>query len=105
MRRSSSTTSRCGASSGSVADSGFAARMARTSAARAPGAVGARNEPLYALAIIGIDHRHQEPAGGLSRVRPELGKRGRDALGLQPGELHRQRLALGGDVEESLPAV
>ena len=36
---------------------------------------------------------------------PSSRKRARDARGLQPGELHGQRLALGGDVEQPLAAV
>ncbi len=39
------------------------------------------------------------------RIRPELGERARDALGLQAGELHRQRFALRRDVEQALAAV
>ena len=70
-----------------------------------PRAVGARDEPQHAVAVVGVDHGDQEPARRLVRVGPELGERARDARGLQAGELHRQRLALRRDEEQALAAV
>ena len=41
----------------------------------------------------------------LVRVRPEPGERARDALGLQPGELHGELFALRRDEKQAMAAV
>src|SRR5258708_28311367 len=119
MRRSSSTMSRCGASSASGADSvimaciGLASTSCRSTILaenRALGtwsarAAGARNEPQHPIPVVDVDHGDQEPASRLMGVRPELGQSARNAAGLQAGELHGQRLALGGDEQQPLAPV
>src|SRR5262245_44471722 len=106
MRRSSSTTSRWGASSGSAVDTVVMARIpASALASSAPRPVGSRYEPQHGVAMVGVDHGGEEAAGRLVRVRPELGERMRDARSLQPGELHGERLALRRDIEQALAPV
>ncbi len=68
-------------------------------------AVGARDLPQHAFAIVGVDHGGEEAARRLVRAGAELAKGAVDALGLQAGKLERQRLALGRDVEQALAAV
>ena len=106
MRRSSSTTSRCGASSARAADTVVMARIrpSLSCACRRARSARAMNRSTP-IAVVGVDHGGEKPAGRVVRVRPELGERARDAHGLQPGELHRQRLALRRDVEQPLAAV
>jgi hypothetical protein len=67
--------------------------------------VGARDESQHGIALLGVDHGGEETAGRLVRLRSKLGQRTRDARGLQPRELHRQRLAFRRDVEQALAAV
>ena len=69
------------------------------------GALGARDQPQHALAIVGVDHGGEEAARRLMRVGPEFAEGAVDALGLQAGELERQRLALRRHVEQALAAV
>src|SRR5262245_26993608 len=101
MRRSSSTTSRCGASSGS-ASAGSAIMRSSALAARA---IGTRDETQHLVAAVAVDHRGEEVARGLVRVRPELGERARDALGLQSGKLHGELFALRRDKKEAVAPV
>src|SRR6185369_13201633 len=103
MRRSSSTTNRCGASSGS-ATAGPAINSPPVSA-RPARAIRPGNEAQHALAAFLVDHRGEEGARCLMRVRPEAGERARDALGLQPGEFHRELLALRRNEEKAMAAV
>src|SRR4051794_18977612 len=106
MRRSSSTTSRCGASSGRAAASRGPALMARSLlAVRPTRTIGARNEPEHGVAIFGVDHGRKQPAGGVLGVGPELGKRPSYAFGLQACKLHRQRLTLRCHVKQPLAPV
>src|SRR6185437_16206221 len=100
MRRSSSTTSRCGASSGSVAGSSIALLLPLTARF-----AGARDQPQHALAIVSIDHGGEEAPRRLVRAGAEPAKGAHDALGLQTGQLERQRLAFRRDVEQPLTAV
>ena len=57
------------------------------------------------VAAAGIDHGDQEAARVLVRARAELGKRARDPLGLQAGELHGQRFAFRRGIKKALAAV
>src|SRR5262245_66370066 len=103
MRRSSSTTSTWGASSGSAVDTVVMARIqASALAATAPRPVGSRDEPQHRVAVVGVDHGGEKAAGRLMRIRPELRERVRDARGLQPRELHGERLAFRRDVAQAL---
>src|SRR5690606_8404154 len=68
-------------------------------------AIGARDEAQHFLAVIVVDHRGQKTARGVMGAGPEFAEGPLDALGLQLHELERQRLALGGDVEQTLAAV
>src|SRR5256885_5836023 len=95
MRRSSSTTSRCGASAGS-AIAGPAINPPPASA-RPARAIGPSNEAQHALAAFLVDHGGEKGARRLVRVGTKSGKRARDALGLQPGELHGKLFALRRD--------
>src|SRR6185312_2222189 len=94
MRRSSSTTSRCGASSASVSGMLIAARSPTSSIPRLGGAVGARDQSQHAFAV-----------GRVVRAGTEFAEGVVDALGLQGRELERQRLALLRDVKQPLAAV
>src|SRR5262245_40483758 len=109
MRLSSSPTSRCGASSGMLFNCRRPVAMATHSPARSgaltPRTVGPRNEPKHTVAVVGINERDQEATRRFVRIGPELGERMRDAGGLQPGELHGQRLAFGGHIEQPLAAI
>src|SRR5688572_26534996 len=83
----------------------MASRSPKELGALAPCAVGARNEPQHTIAVVGIDDRREEAARRLVGIGAELGERMRDARGLQPGKLHRERLALRGHIEQPLAAV
>src|SRR6202142_3406304 len=104
MRRSSSTTSKCGASSESVTGSTICSSLA-TSTSRLGGALGARDQTQHALAVIGVDHGGEKTPRRLMRVWAELGEGAIDALRLQAGELERQGLALRRHIQETLPPV
>src|SRR5450755_4795587 len=103
MRRSSSTTSKCGASSESVAGSIICSSLA-TSTSRLGGALGA-HQTQHALAVIGVDHGDEETPRRLMRVWAELGEGAVDTLRLQAGKLERQGLALRRHIQETLPPV
>ena len=107
MRRSSSTTRRCGASSaGGIGDGHRSHRRLRTVQVRGRRARSARAIKLqHVVAAVGVDHRDQEAPRRLMRAGPKLGERAGDPLGLQAGELHGQRLALRRDIEQALAAV
>src|SRR6516162_194514 len=105
MRRSSSTTRRCGASSASAADAVFMEESGPRSAARTPRPVGACDEPQHRIALLRVDHRGKEPARRLVRIGSNLGERSRDACGLQAGELHGQGLAFRRHVKQPLTAI
>src|SRR5262245_59010543 len=114
MRRSSSTSSTCGASSAGCAGgraaaiialafmryslSGFSLSSLRLLAAAEDGLQ-------HLVGIVAVDHRAQELAHGLGAGRADLGNRAVDAVGLHPREFRHQRLALGRGVEQALPAV
>src|SRR5207248_7193217 len=98
MRRSSSTTSRCGASSGS-ATAGPTIIPSRFSA-RPACAIGPGNEAQHALAAFVVDHGGKKRARRLVRGRPKAGERAHDAFGLQARKLHRELLALRSDEKE-----
>src|SRR5664279_5854321 len=100
MRRSSSTTSRCGASSESVAGEPLG-----ISASRLCSTVGARDQMQHAVAIVAVDHGGEKAARRLMRAGPEFGEGTLDARGLQRGKLERQRLAFGRYIKQSLAAV
>src|SRR5665647_3334882 len=101
MRRSSSTTSRCDASSASVAGS----IIGRASTPRFRRAVGTRDQAQHALAIIEVDHGGQKMPCRVVRPGSKFGNGAIDARGLQAGELERQRLALRRHVEQPLSAI
>src|SRR5437763_1760959 len=110
MRRSSSTTSRCGASSGSASAASailvLRFRIHRTSPSTLPArAVGLGDKTQNLVAAAAIDHRCEEVARRLVRVRAETGKRARDPLGLQACELHGELFALRRDEKEAVAAV
>src|SRR5438128_1489983 len=110
MRRSSSTTIRCGASSaGTTAradeDAAMDAPPATASAAAPARRIRARDEIQHAGPILCIDDRCEEFARGFVRTRADIAERPRQPCGLQPGELHGQRFTFVGDEEESLAAV
>src|SRR3954447_9825961 len=104
MRRSSSTTSRCGALSDS-ATAGPAMIPPVKASARLSRAVGAADEAQHALAALVIDHRGEERARALVRVGAEPRERARDALRLQASELHRELLALRRDEKQAVPPI
>ena len=104
MRRSSSTTSRCGASSAGGWRRGSPCIVSRRPSALSR-AVGARDQAQHLVAVLGVDHARPESGAPLAGAGAELVERARDPLGLQAGKLHRQRLALGGDIEQPLAAV
>src|SRR5262249_14543887 len=72
---------------------------------RPPRAVGAGDETQHRVALLGIEHRSQESAGGIVGVRPHLREGTRDAGGLQARELHRQALPFRRDVEQALAPI
>src|SRR4051794_34526526 len=100
MRRSSSTTSRCGASSGS-ASAGSAMLNPSPLPARA---VGPGDETQNLVAAASIDHGGKEIARRLVGVRPETAERARDPFSLQPRELHGELFALGRNEEQTMAA-
>src|SRR5215475_13654160 len=104
MRRSSSTTSRCGASSASAAHCGFTP-IRRSSGALPPRAVRPCDEPEHPVAVVAVDHGDQEAARRLVGARPEFRQRRPYPSALQPGELHREPFALRVHVEQALAAV
>src|SRR5665213_14551 len=104
MRRSSSTTSKCGASSESVAGELINSSLA-TLSPWFGGALSARDQTQHVLAIISVDHGGEKAPCRLVRVGPEFGESAGDALRLQAGELERQRFAFWRDVQEALTPV
>src|SRR6266436_1925055 len=102
MRRSSSTTRRCGALSGSCAEASGAIPTSRPAAARRIGAV---DQSQHAVALPGVEHRDQETPRHVVVAVTLAGERAADALALQAGEPECQRLAFGGDEQQPLPAV
>src|SRR5262249_48181338 len=114
MRRSSSTSSTWGASSAGCAGGlaaaiialGFMPCSLSGVAQSRLGRLAAAEDGLqHLIGILAIDHRAQELAHGLGAGRADVGNRTVDAVGLQPRQLAHQRLALGGGVEQPLPAV
>ena len=107
MRRSSSTTSRCGASSAGWTGS-------TTGAIGFPRSVQGRGRRARSARAISFC-TPSRPSASIMATRkrraascapgPSSRERAGDALGLQAGELHRQRLALRRDVEQALAAV
>src|SRR5262249_38729115 len=102
MRRSSSTTRRCGASSGSAT----AGQTIGSLCSALPAcAVGPGDEAQHRVAAVGIDHGGEKRARLLVRLRAEAGERTGDALGLQAGELHGELLTLGRDEKKAVAPV
>src|SRR5262245_14087477 len=103
MRRSSSTTSRCGA----LSDSATAgpAMSPPVALARPACAIGPRNETQHAVAACIVDHRGEERPRRLVRVRPKPRESAGDALGLQAGQLHGKLFALWRDEQQAMPPV
>src|SRR5262245_24808654 len=102
MRRSSSTTSRCGASSARIAGVVIPTPTNLRSPTRA---IGPCDMAKHAIATVGVGHGDEETARRLVGPRPKLGQRARNARGLEAGKLHGQRLALRRHVQEPLAAV
>ena len=108
MRRSSSTSSRCGASSAGCAG-GRASRCSDGSLRHGHSLGFLLPVPKIVSSTLSGSSRSiiarrnwrtaSAPAGSISRERAV------DAVGLQPGELRHQRLALRGGVKKALPAV
>ena len=67
--------------------------------------VGARDQAQHALAVLGVDHAGEETPRRLARAGTEFLKHACDAHGLQPGKLHRQRLARRTDIEQPLTPI
>ena len=59
----------------------------------------------HLVGIVAIDHRAQELADRFGAGGIDVPQRAVDAIGLQPGELRHQGLALCGGVKKALPAV
>src|SRR5262249_25640759 len=103
MRRSSSTTKRCGA----VSDRAESARTMVSndlSPAQAAVAIGPRDQIKHRFAMPAIDHRCEKPS---PRVMAAGGfrQRAEDALRLQPRQPHREGLALRRDEEQTLAPI
>ena len=107
MRRSSSTSSRCGASSAGCG--GVRATVAAWahdhSFAFAVALPVAEDGLQHLVGIVAIDHRAQELADRIRAGWPDVAQRAVDPVGLQAGELRDQRLALGGGEKKALPPV
>src|SRR5450432_3387498 len=107
MRRSSSTSSTCGASSAGCG--GLWARVA----AWATGLFlclcscvgGPENRFQHLVGIVVVDHRAQELPDNFRLRRTDIAQRAVDAIGLQACELAHQRLALCGGKKKTLPPV
>src|SRR6266481_8614878 len=103
MRRSSSTSSTCGASSAGCG--GFRARVA----AWATGLFlclcscvgGTKNRLQHLVGVVVVDHRAQELPDNFRTRRTDVPQRAVDAIGLQACELAHQRLSLGGGEKRS----
>ena len=67
--------------------------------------VGARDQAQHAFTIVGVDHRGEKSPRRFVRVRAEFAESAVDALGLQIGQLERQRLALRRHEQQPLAAV
>src|SRR5580692_1187879 len=104
MRRSSSTTKRCGALSAGASLPVSIVSPCR-SRAGSPRPIGATDKAQHALTILGVDHGGKQTSSEIVGVRPELGQRAGKARRLQPSKPQRQRLAFGRYIEETLPAV
>src|SRR5258708_29620577 len=102
MRGSSSTTRRCGALSGSCAETSRTIAASRPAAARGIGAV---DQAQHAVALPGVEHGDQEAPRHVVVAVAETREGPADPLALQPGEPERQRLALGRHEQQPLPAV
>src|ERR1700675_4308358 len=102
MRRSSSTSSRCGASSAGFSGARTVAEaMVAACATITPWgflsrllAAGAEDSLQHFIRIVAIDHRAQELADGGNAGRIDLAERAGDAVGLQAGQFCDQCLAL-----------
>src|SRR5215212_44766 len=105
MRLSSSTTSRCGASSGSATAGPIIMSLPTSRSARPPRAIGLGNKTQHVVAAPSVDHGGEEGTRRLVRVGPEPGQSARDAFGLQAGELHGERFALRRDEQEAVAPV
>src|SRR5216683_5580513 len=104
IRRSSSTTRRCGAASDGAESARAMVRLDPRSAAQAPDAVGARDQAQHGLALLGLDHgRKKSPHGLMGAGR--VAERAQDPLGLQLRQPHGKRLALGRDEEQAQPKI
>src|SRR5262245_53350821 len=99
MRVSSSTTSRCGASSPGAAERSGSSLVSMP----VPWLNGWQIVDLRSQ--FRVDHRLEEVLDDLAVGRPGLFQCTTDAARLWPGQRQRQRAALGGRVELALPAV
>src|SRR4051812_5020507 len=112
MRRSSSTSSTCGASSAGCAGGRAWAiialafmRYSLSGLSRFGGLAAAEDGLQHLVGIVAVDHRAQELAHCLGTGRIDRGDGAVDAVGLHACKLADQRLALGRGVEQALPAV
>src|SRR5262245_16006792 len=104
MRRSSSTSSKCGASSAGRRVSG--AKVAAWATSFLCGWTGSCKELLQELVgNVVIDHGAQELAYRILAGRTDVPQRAVDSVGLQSRELGHQRLTLCGGEKKALPAV
>src|SRR5262245_22470851 len=105
MRRSSSTTSRCGASSGSVAGSVIAKAPPPSLGPTFSLAAGALNQTQYPVTVVGVDHGGEKSASGIMCIRPEFAERAADPLRLQSCQLEREGFAFRRDIEQALAPI
>src|ERR1700704_4079614 len=107
MRRSSSTSSTCGASSAGCG--GFRARVAAWATVLflcLCSCVGGTKYSLqHLVGIVVVDHRAQELPDNFRLRRTDLPQRAVDAVGLQASELAHQRLSLCAGEKKTLPLV
>ncbi len=105
MRRSSSTSSRCGASSAGLRRRSRDGRSLDHACSFAVAVPGAEDRLQHLVGIVVIDHRAQELADRIGAIGPDVAQRAVDAVGLQARELRHQRLALCGGKKKALPPV
>src|SRR6478752_5195825 len=102
MRRSSSTSRRCGASSAGRTGVRAWQRAARSLLVLID---GGKDRLEHLVRIVAVDHCAQEALDGLGILRRHLGERPGNARGLEAGELLHQRLALRCRKQQALAAI
>src|SRR5579871_6316123 len=110
MRRSSSTTSRWGASSGSAAKVSIVISCPNglirwSSGATAPRTVGGVDQVQHFVALIGVEHADEKASHRIAVDGAEARERAADPRRLQGGKPQRQGLTLQGREQQPLAAV